>query len=63
MTHFTLTGRYAGQTYCGQPRNDNDEYIHIKSEQSPIMQKLLNGEDELCPCCKAAYLESFEEDE
>lgn len=22
MTHLTLTGRYAGQTYCGKTRSD-----------------------------------------
>lgn len=55
MTHFTLTGRYAGETYCGEPRNETDDYMHIKGESTPIMQSLLNGEKELCPKCKEVY--------
>lgn len=55
QTHFTFTGMWAGKTYCGEPRNDKDIYMHIKGENTPIMQQLLNGEKPLCPKCKEIY--------
>lgn len=62
-THFTLTGRYAGQTYCGEQRNETDKYMHIKGEKTPIMQRLLHSHDsELCSQCKEIYIEAGEDD-
>lgn len=61
-THFTLTGKYAGQTYCGEVRNDSDKYMHIQGENTPIMQTLLGEGSELCEGCKAMYLESGEDE-
>lgn len=62
MVHFTLTGRYAGQTYCEAARNENDKYMHIKGENTPIMRELLHAHDsELCLQCKEAYLDIEEE--
>ncbi|MGG4105204.1 hypothetical protein AAXB25_14905 [Paenibacillus lautus] len=61
-THFTLTGRYAGQTYCGEVRNDSDTYMHIKGESTPIMQALLNKDSDLCDVCKAVYLDSGDDE-
>lgn len=64
IVHFTLTGRYAGQAYCGAARNATDRYMHILGENTPIMQKLLHSHDsELCPQCKEVYNDIEEEEE
>ena len=28
IDHLTMTGRYAGQTYCGEPRIEGERYGH-----------------------------------
>lgn len=61
--HFTLTGRYAGQTYCEAARNENDKYIHIQDENTPNMQQLLHSSDsELCPQCKEVYNSAYDDE-
>jgi len=51
MTHFTFTGYYAGQTFCGVARNETDKYMHIQGSNTPIMKRLLSGKEKLCPHC------------
>lgn len=63
MTHFTFTGRYAGQTFCGITRNEHDKFMHIQGSNTPVMQRLLRGEELLCPSCKGIYLESKDEND
>lgn len=29
MTHYTLSGMYAGQVICGNIKNEQDNYLHF----------------------------------
>lgn len=57
MIHFTLTGPYAGLTFCGISRHERkaeERYIHLPG--SAYLKTLLDG-SELCPECRALYEE------
>jgi hypothetical protein len=36
IDHLTLTGRYAGQPYCGNARKEGEVYAHLPPVEEPI---------------------------
>ena len=49
MTHFTFTGQIAGKSYCGEPRNKTDKFIHVH------LGYITKHRGEICPKCLAIY--------
>ena len=56
MLHFTLTGYYAGWTYCGGRRNDTERFQHA-AYPGPALDRQL-ADPELCKECRDIYLEA-----
>jgi len=61
MLHFTMTGYYAGATYCGARRNDTDRFQHA-AYPGPALDRQLADPD-LCTECHKVYNDVFNEDD
>lgn len=58
MKHITFTSHLAGLTYCGEPRNEQDTYLHL----GVWIDNEANRAD-LCPACWKLYEEADKADE
>ncbi len=54
--HLTMTGQYAGQTYCGKSRQDaladKEDFRHFRSDMTDEMLK------SCCPLCLKVLCEA-----
>jgi hypothetical protein len=57
VIHLTHQGQYAGLTFCGQPRNHEDRYVH--GFQPGMRPENLEN---VCPACLKVYAEASEDD-
>ena len=58
MIHLTYTGYYAGHTFCGADRNENDSYQHLHASH---IKNFSNPEirSKFCPDCVSKFAESY----
>lgn len=57
IVHLTFSGVLAGQTYCGAPRNETDEYHHANDQAL----KEDSYRSTVCGVCLRIYDESFDD--
>jgi len=60
MIHFTMTGYYAGKSYCNQEKNETDTYYHPAYNED--QNNALMNKPNFCPICKQVYLSIMNED-
>ena len=59
MKHLTMTGQYAGRTYCGADREGRDDGVHGAYLKMEWIEARATPHGPLCPeCCKVA-VEAF----